>query len=618
MKLSVLALDYDGTIAQDGRLDVAVAATLSEVRKRGITVVVVSGRRLEDLRKASGSLQWADAFVVENGAAVAFPGHDLFLLCPKVSPRFSRALEAGHIPFRVGTCVVEADAAYAGAVLDIVRTLELPLSLHFNRDRLMVLPHGVCKSTGLREVLRAFRLSAHNALAIGDAENDHDLLCACEVGAAVAWGSEALRAAADDLVPGTGPQDVAAYVRRMLGSIRLPAVRNVRRRVTLGRANDGHSVELAVRRSNVLVAGEPRSGKSWTVGLLCEQLIVLGYSLCIVDPEGDYAPLEALPGVAVFGGAYPLPSPHEAVRALRHPDLSVVVELSRAAQPAKDAYLRDLLPELTRFRRSSGLPHRIVIDEAHYFLNRPDARDFVDFELGGYALVSYRVSDLHPDVLATMEGIIVTHTSDPRELAVIARIAGGQDGELRVLVGNLAINEAVVVTGTHTPAAHVERFWLAPRLTAHVRHCAKYRDVPLAAERAFVFTQRGRAWGAPARTLHSFLDSVARAPDEALWDHAGRGDFSRWIADVFGDPPLAADLRDLEHRHRTGEVFDLRSSVIEAVSLHYDVPDPAAPGVGFEIHTASGSPRIARGTTERCHRATALRSVSYRVLPAWP
>jgi hypothetical protein len=44
------------------------------------------------------------------------------------------------------------------------------------------------------------------------------------------------------------------------------------------------------------VAGDSRSGKSWVTGLLCEQLILYGYCLCLVDPEGDSTSLEALPG----------------------------------------------------------------------------------------------------------------------------------------------------------------------------------------------------------------------------------------------------------------------------------------------------------------------------------
>ena len=38
----------------------------------------------------------------------------------------------------------------------------------------MVLPQGVSKGAGLRAALSALRLSVHNAVGIGDAENDHD------------------------------------------------------------------------------------------------------------------------------------------------------------------------------------------------------------------------------------------------------------------------------------------------------------------------------------------------------------------------------------------------------------------------------------------------------------
>ena len=52
-----------------------------------------------------------------------------------------------------------------------------------------LLPPAVAKSTGVREVLRSLRLSVHNTIGIGDAENDHDMLDACEVGAAVLRGT---------------------------------------------------------------------------------------------------------------------------------------------------------------------------------------------------------------------------------------------------------------------------------------------------------------------------------------------------------------------------------------------------------------------------------------------
>ena len=48
--------------------------------------------------------------------------------------------------------------------------------LIFNKGRVMSLPQGVSKATGLRIVLASLRVSARNMVAIGDAENDHELL----------------------------------------------------------------------------------------------------------------------------------------------------------------------------------------------------------------------------------------------------------------------------------------------------------------------------------------------------------------------------------------------------------------------------------------------------------
>ena len=40
MKLSVLALDYDGTIARDDRLDPGVLDAIGMARRRGVTVLL--------------------------------------------------------------------------------------------------------------------------------------------------------------------------------------------------------------------------------------------------------------------------------------------------------------------------------------------------------------------------------------------------------------------------------------------------------------------------------------------------------------------------------------------------------------------------------------------------
>ena len=149
-----------------------------------------------------------------------------------------------------------------------------------------------------RGARHAAAVAAQHASAIGDAENDHELLRLAEVGAAVEWGSAG---AAGGRRRGRRRRRaraaVADYMRRSAATGRLPVPPRARRRLRLGYTEDGREFSLAVRGRNVLVAGDAKSGKSWVAGLLCEQLILHGYCVCVIDPEGDYRSLEALPGV---------------------------------------------------------------------------------------------------------------------------------------------------------------------------------------------------------------------------------------------------------------------------------------------------------------------------------
>ena len=73
MKLAALALDYDGTIARDGVLDPTVREAIGEARQKGIAVVLVTGRRIADLRRVASDLTCFDVIVGENGAVLDFP-----------------------------------------------------------------------------------------------------------------------------------------------------------------------------------------------------------------------------------------------------------------------------------------------------------------------------------------------------------------------------------------------------------------------------------------------------------------------------------------------------------------------------------------------------------------
>ena len=576
MKFGVLALDYDGTIAIDGSLDPDVRAAIAEVRSAGVVVVLVTGRILDDLRGVAGDLRFVDAVVAENGAVLAYPatGHSM-VLGPSPPPRFVEQLKKRRIEITCGACVIEAQASDAHAILTLVREMELPLVLLFNRARLMILPETVSKAVGLREALAGLRLSAHNAIAIGDAENDHRLLEVCEIGVAVGWGSDALKAVADEVLEGAGPSAVADYIRHVGASPSLSPRRVGRRRLLLGHEVGGGPVELGVRGGNVLVAGDPRSGKSWAAGLICEQLIFYRYCICVVDPEGDYTGLELLPGVVILGGDDPPPRARELIRALRHPDMSVVIDLSRLGHVEKLEYMQSLLPTLTMLRRRTGLPHRIVVDEAHYFLSGPDVHELLDLELGGYTLITYQASNLHPDVQAANETTIVTLATDPREVRALARMSGCPERheEWSAVLGQLDLAEAAVLPTGDDAVGRLLRFRLVPRLSSHVRHREKYLDVPVPQGRAFVFSLDGEATGPRASTLKELLDVLATTPVGAMDGHLRRSDFSRWIGDVFGDHFLASQVWKLEEQYRVGWAVDVNDRIVDVIEERYELPD---------------------------------------------
>jgi hydroxymethylpyrimidine pyrophosphatase-like HAD family hydrolase len=124
-------------------------------------------------------------------------GDELHDLAEPVEEELASALRQQDISLRRGRVLLATDAGHAQAVLASVGTLGLDCQLVRNRGALMVLPAGVSKGTGLLAALGELGISAHNTLAVGDAENDLALLHTAEVGIAVTNAVPSLREHAD-------------------------------------------------------------------------------------------------------------------------------------------------------------------------------------------------------------------------------------------------------------------------------------------------------------------------------------------------------------------------------------------------------------------------------------
>ncbi|HEU0199075.1 MAG TPA: HAD family hydrolase, partial [Burkholderiaceae bacterium] len=178
MRYQVLAVDYDGTLAERGAVSPATVAALDRLTATGRKLVLVTGRQLDDLLGVFPEIELCDRVVAENGALLYCPAtRERTPLGPPPPPEFIRALrKRGVAPLAAGASIVATEQPHESTVLEAIRDLGLELQVIFNKGAVMVLPASVNKATGLAAALDELGLSARNVAAIGDAENDHALL----------------------------------------------------------------------------------------------------------------------------------------------------------------------------------------------------------------------------------------------------------------------------------------------------------------------------------------------------------------------------------------------------------------------------------------------------------
>lgn len=543
-----VALDLDGTLAVGGAVSSQVLRALDDLRSSGVAVLLVTGR-IEGELEASfpGLAACFDAVVTENGAVVQV-GRQVRLMGPPVARELEQALERRGVRLRRGRCLLACDGDVAHLALQEITRLGLDHQLVHNRSALMVLPSGITKAVGLIEALRQLAVSPHSCLAVGDAENDLSLLHAAEVGVAAPGAVASLRTQADAVLPGFLGADLAA----LLGG---PLLRGVtrfcppRRWVVAGEDDAGAPVHVPGSQANVLITGSSRSGKSYLAGLLFERWSDAGYVVMLLDPEGDHVELGGLPGVVVVDGRAPAASMAEALAVLGQ-QVSVVLDLSGLDGQRRSATLRQVHQALEAHRASRGVPHWLVVDEAHSIMGE-DVQEHWSAVARGLCLATYRPELLPPELLADVDMTLTT------VLPVGTVDLVGPDRHVR----------AVLQRGTaQTP------FAVAGRRSAHVRHRRKYADVELPPQRWFHFRTAEGEIGAAAHNLTDFVRYLRSCPPGAVDHHALRGDFSRWAVGAVQDSALGAELAAAEREvadRRLATAQDARRRMVAAVEHRY-------------------------------------------------
>ena len=217
MKYRGLAADYDGTLAQDGKVDDATIDALRRARAAGLRLLIVTGRELSDLLTAFPSADRFDLIVAENGAVLYDPStRAVELLAEPAPPALVQRLKDANVPLFVGGSIVATATPYEHEVMTAIHELGLKWHLVLNSGAVMALPADVTKATGLAAALRRLDLPSREVVGVGDAENDQDLLRYCGFSVAVSNALDGLKGLADFTTAGARGAGVCELIDRLL------------------------------------------------------------------------------------------------------------------------------------------------------------------------------------------------------------------------------------------------------------------------------------------------------------------------------------------------------------------------------------------------------------------
>jgi len=570
VRYHALICDYDGTIAHDGRVGDATIAALERLVASGRRLILVTGRELPLLQRDFDRIDLFDRIVVENGAVLHNPRtREDRLLTEPADPRLVDALRArGVTPLTVGKAIVATWEPHDVAVLESIRELGLELEIIFNKGAVMILPTGITKASGLQAALLDLGMSAHNAVGVGDAENDHAFLSLCGMSAAVANALPTLKERADLVLDHDHGAGVAQLIARLIDDdLRSAEAAVVRLAIELGNG-DEHPVSLRPR-DRVLLAGPSGSGKSTLVMAVLESLAERALQFVLVDPEGDY---EHVDGAVVLGTSERAPSIDEVDAAVADPTNNVIVNLLGEAVADRPARAEALLARVQELRARTGRPHWVIFDEAHHLLPpawHPDPA-VAPRELDGFLGVTVHPDHLAPALLDAIDVLVVVG-KEPRD--VIVPFVAKADREIPAdIPASLEADQALLwriqPDGDHPDVAVFRP--TEPRRERR-RHRRKYAEGALTEDRSFWFRGPADRLNLRAQNLEMFLQIGDGVDDETWLHHQRRGDYSRWIRDVIKDEDLAAVVAAVEE-DRGASPSESRRRIREAIEQRYAAP----------------------------------------------
>jgi HAD superfamily hydrolase (TIGR01484 family) len=570
MRYLALCCDYDGTIAHHGRVDEPTLAALKRLRESGRQLVLVTGRELDELQTVFPHLDLFARVVAENGALIYRPETREERLLDEAPPQsfVDKLVGRGVGPISVGRVIVATWEPHEKTVLETIRDCGLELQVIFNKGAVMVLPAGVNKATGLRAALAELNMSPHNAVGVGDAENDHAFLNICECAVAVANALPALKEKADIVTFADHGTGVAELIDEMLADdlASRDSGTLARHDILLGKNAEGKRIGLSPFRVSSLVVGSSGGGKSTVVAGLVERLRAANYNFCIIDPEGDYDSVES---AVVLGNPEHAPTIDECLQLLNKPDQNAVINLLGVKLEDRPLFFLSLFSRIRELRARTGRPHWLIVDEAHHALPASwrSTDQHLPERLEGVVMVSVTPKLLATSVLRALDTLIVLGDR-PREMLrefTDVNRAPPVEGVPEALESGTALLWSKTADG---PPAVVR---VEPSRTERRRHLRKYAEGELPEDRSFYFRGPEGKLNLRAQNLIQFMELGDGVDDDTWLFHLRQGEISRWLRQGIKDEPLANQAAAIEKNGQLDAAAS-RKKMRELIEATYTLP----------------------------------------------
>lgn len=569
MRYLALAVDYDGTIATNGKVNKATLTALQRITATGRKLILVTGRELDDLQGVFKHIDIFDCVVAENGALLYNPKTRAEQLLGEAPPEeFVAELKRRKVKkLSVGRSIVATWEPHQTTVLETINDLGLDRQIIFNKGAVMILPASINKETGLRAALAEMDLSPHNVVGVGDAENDQAFLNICETSAAVANALPSVRKRVDIVLDGERGAGVVELIKMLLDDDELAGATKklTRHDVLLGQSDD-KAVTLAPYGTSILVAGPSGSGKSTATTGFMERLAEANYQFCLIDPEGDY---ENFAGAVTVGNSRLAPNVEEIMQLLQKPDGNVVVNLLGIALEDRPSFFAGFLPRLMELRVKTGRPHWIIVDEAHHLLpaSWSPAASEVPQEFSQMLLITVHPDWVAPSILQCVNTVIAVGEGANNTFAGFAKPVKAKAPKLT----DTKLKPGEIYLWRRGSRIKPQKVMVEPAQAERRRHRRKYAEGDIVEHEHFYFRGPKDELNLRANNLISFMQ-MGEGVDDETWDfHLRRGDFSNWFRYVIKDNELA-DVADKIASQKNLSPKKTRAAVRKEIEERYTLP----------------------------------------------